>query len=223
VVFAFMAAAEIVRATPDVARVFLLFACALVIDATDGPLARWMEVKRWLPAIDGRTLDDIVDYLTYTFLPLLLVWRMGWVPEPGILWVVPALIASLFGFANEDAKDEDRGFFLGFPSYWNLVAFYIGIFHHHYGPWLNAAVLVSLTVLSILPVRFVYPNLAPAPWRAAITVGTVAWVGVLGLMLAGYPAVPQWLTWASLSLPLFYTWVSFYLWRSGRPEKIAFR
>ena len=38
------------------------------------------------PDIDGRTIDDIVDYLTFTFIPMLLVWRMGWVPfAPGLV------------------------------------------------------------------------------------------------------------------------------------------
>ncbi len=66
-------------------------------------------------SIDGRTIDDIVDYLTYTFVPLLLMWRMGWLPQPAVLWIAPALVASLFGFANTAAKDETAGFFLAFP------------------------------------------------------------------------------------------------------------
>ena len=61
--------------------VFLALAAAVMVDATDGPLARRAEVKRWMPSIDGRTIDDIVDYLTYTFVPLLLMWRMGWLPR----------------------------------------------------------------------------------------------------------------------------------------------
>src|ERR671916_3331022 len=129
VLFALAATIEICSSAPDPRLVFVLLAAAVLVDATDGPLARRAEVKRWLPSIDGRTIDDIVDYLTFTFLPLLLVWRMGWLPEPAALWVVPALLASLFGFANTGAKDEEGGFFLGFPSYWNVVAIYAGILH----------------------------------------------------------------------------------------------
>src|SRR5918993_2503448 len=87
------AAIEFCSAAPDPRFVFLALAAAVMVDATDGPLARRADVKRWMPSIDGRTIDDIVDYLTYTFVPLLLVWRMGWLPEPTVLWIAPALVS----------------------------------------------------------------------------------------------------------------------------------
>jgi len=208
VAFAFLAAAETCAAAPDARRVFLLLAAAVIVDATDGPFARRWEVKRWAARIDGRTIDDIVDYLTFTFVPLLLVWRMGWVPEPAAPWVVVPMIASLFGFANMGAKHEAAGYFLGFPSYWNVVALYAGIWHRLYGPWPNAAVLAGLAVLTVLPVRFVYPNLAPRPWRIPVIAGAVAWLAVLLWMLRDYPNTPVWPMWVSLAYPAFYTWLS---------------
>jgi phosphatidylcholine synthase len=183
------------------------------VDATDGPLARRWEVKRWLPAIEGRTIDDLVDYLTYTFVPLLLVWRMEWVPEPAAMWIAPALVASLFGFANVAAKDEAGGFFLGFPSYWNVVVFYAGFVHRIYGPWANAAVILVLAVLTVLPVRFLYPNLAPAPWRTPVIVGALIWLGVMLWMVPTYPRAPLWAVWLSLVYPAFYFGLSYRLTR----------
>ena len=211
VVLAFLAAAEIVSPTPDARTVFLLFAGTVLIDASDGPLARAWEVKRFAPDIDGRTIDDIVDYLTYTFLPLLLVWRMGWLPEPGALWVLPALLASLFGFANTGAKDEAGGFFLGFPSYWNVVALYAGILHHLYGPWINAVMLLALAALTLAPIGFLYPNLAPRPWRVPVLAGAMVWLGILFALLPGYPRPPEWLFWLSLVYPALYTALSIQL------------
>jgi phosphatidylcholine synthase len=215
---AFFAAAEIASPAPDPVRVFLFLAAAVLVDASDGPLARRWQVRRWAPEIDGRTIDDIVDYLTYTFLPLLLVWRMGWVPEPGALWIVPALVASLFGFANTGAKDEAKGFFLGFPSYWNVVALYAGIVHHAYGPWPNAVLLVALAGLTVAPVRFLYPNLAPRPWRFATTAGAFAWLAMAVLLLRGYPAPPAWLVWLSLAYPAFYVALSLHLYARRGPR-----
>lgn len=214
---AFWAAAETCRPEPNPRVVLALFAAAVVIDASDGPLARAWEVKRWAPAIDGRTIDDIVDYLTYTFLPLLLVWRMGWLPAPAGAWIVPALVASLFGFANAAAKDEGGGFFLGFPSYWNVVAFYAGIAHHHFGPWPNAMLLLALAALTVAPVRFLYPNLAPPPWKRPLLAGAVVWtLVILAMLWVGYPAVPGWLVLVSLAYPAFYTVLSAVLgWRGG--------
>ena len=212
---ALLATMEISTARPDPRVVFLLLAAAVLVDATDGPLARRAEVKRWLPSIDGRTIDDIVDYLTYTFVPLLLVWRMEWVPEPAVVWIAPALLASLFGFAHTAAKDEAGGFFLGFPSYWNVVAFYAGFAHHLYSPWVNAAALLLLAILTVLPVRFLYPNLAPRPWRMPLIVGAVVWLGMMLWLLVDYPHAPAWMAWLSLLYPAFYFWLSYRL--AARP------
>jgi phosphatidylcholine synthase len=202
---------EVCSAAPNPRLVFLLLAAAVVVDATDGPLARRAEVKLWLPSIDGRTIDDIVDYLTFTFVPLLLVWRMGWLPDPAVVWIAPALLASLFGFANTAAKDEAGGFFLGFPSYWNVVAFYAGFLHRLYGPWVNAVALVLLAILTLLPVRFLYPNLAPKPWRTPLIVGALAWLGMMLWLLVDYPDAPEWTVWLSLLYPAFYIWLSYRL------------
>ena len=75
---------------------------------------------------------------------------MGWLPgsanghdgfDLSLAWVAPAMMASLLGFANTGAKDEAAGFFLGFPSYWNLYAYYAGYWSTHGGAWLSAASL----------------------------------------------------------------------------------
>lgn len=211
VAFAFWAAVEVCAVTPSAPLVFLLLACAVLVDATDGPLARRWEVKRHAGRIDGRTIDDIVDYLTFTFVPLLLVWRMGWLPDPAALWIVPALIASLFGFANTAAKDEGDGYFLGFPSYWNIVAFYAGLWHRFYGPWPNAAILLGLSLLTVVPIKFIYPNLAPHPWRVPVIVGAVLWLVVLLVITADYFDSAAWLMWLSLAYPAFYTVLSLHL------------
>lgn len=208
VALAFAAAMEICGAAPEPRHVFLLLFGAVLIDATDGTLARRWQVKVWAERIDGRVIDDIVDYLTYTFLPLLLMWRMHWLPEPAALWVIPALIASLFGFANREAKDEKNGFFLGFPSYWNVFVFYAGLLRNEHALWINAALMVGLTLLTVVPIRFLYPNLAPGRWRAPIMAGACVWILMLASILWRYPHAPLWLVCVSLLYPLFYAVVS---------------
>ena len=216
VALAFLAALEMTVAQPDARYIFLLLFGTVFIDATDGPLARRWDVKRWAARIDGRTIDDIVDYLTFTFLPLVLMARMQWLPEPVWLWIVPALIASLFGFANREAKDESDGFFLGFPSYWNIVAFYAGFAQGPTGVWFNAALVVALAALTLAPVRFLYPNVAPRPWKVLLLLGAVVWVAILCVMLGSYPNSPGWLIGLSLVYPAFYTILSFALDRRRR-------
>src|SRR5690606_6141911 len=104
---AFMAMALVCLPDPEPRWVFFWLALAVFVDATDGALARRWRVKETAPGIDGRKIDDILDYLTFTFIPLMLVWRMGWVPLPGplpylggLIFIVPAMIASLLGFAS---------------------------------------------------------------------------------------------------------------------------
>ncbi len=216
IALAFLAAAELTRPVPDPRHVFLLLFAAVLVDATDGILARLWNVKRFAARIDGRTIDDIVDYLTYTFLPLLLMWRLGWLPSPAALWVIPALIASLFGFANRAAKDESAGFFLGWPSYWNVVAFYAGLFTGPTAAWLTAAFVVLFTILTVAPVRFLYPNLAPPPWRTPVLAGAAIYILLLVAILLLYPNAPLWLILLSLIYPIFYTALSLHLDRSPR-------
>jgi phosphatidylcholine synthase len=212
VVFAFLAAAEVAsHGRTDPRWVFLWLAGAVFVDATDGPLARCWNVKKLAPTIDGRTIDDLLDYITFAFVPLLLVWKMEWVPAPGAVFVVPAMLASLLGFANTEAKQEEEGFFVGFPSYWNIAAFYVGLWAELYGAagqWASGIAILVLTALTVLPVRFLYPNRAPAPWRSVIIVGGVAWLGLLLWMLPAYPplgsGISTGLMLVSLIFPAFY-------------------
>jgi phosphatidylcholine synthase len=215
IVAAFLAVAELMKEAPDERVVFAWLVVAVLIDAIDGPLARAWDVKRLAPDIDGRTMDDIIDYLTFTFIPLLLVWRMGWVPfAPGLLgmaWVVPALLASLLGFANVGAKDEAAGYFRGFPSYWNIAAFYLGLAFYglgEAGQWLNGVVLLALAVLTVSPIRFLYPNLAPRPWKLPVMLGAAVWLVMLLGMLLVYRRVPGWVVGVSLIYPAVYAALS---------------
>lgn len=219
IAFMFLAAAELTRAEPRAWLVFAWFLGATLVDAIDGPLARGWQVKTYAASIDGRTIDDLVDYIGFTFLPLLLIWRMGWVPGGNAMWagvwVVPPMVASLLGFAHTHAKAEEEGFFRGFPSYWNIVALYAGLLASLLGPaglWLNGLLLLSLAVLTVLPVWLIYPNLCPRPWKPLILYGSYAWTLLLVAMLPWFPhEVPGWLVLVSLIYPAIYLLLSLHL------------
>jgi phosphatidylcholine synthase len=223
VAFAFLAMASVMGEEVSPRWTFIWLATAVVIDAADGPLARLWNVKLYAARIYGRVIDDIVDYLTFTFIPMMLVWRMGWLPGPDALWVILVMMASLFGFSNATAKQEGEGFFLGFPSYWNVVAFYTGLFVAEYGAagaYFSLGSTLVLALMTILPVRFIYPNQAPDPWQWPVIVGAVIWLGMMLAMLPTFPSVPawggDWFLWASLVYPSFYFGLSFYLDLEGR-------
>ncbi len=157
-------------------QAFWLLALATLIDATDGTLARAIHIKEVLPRFDGRRLDDLIDFLTYTSLPLLLVWRAKLLPEGAEAVLLLALFASAYGFCQVEAKTAD-GYFLGFPSYWNLVALYLYLLRPWPG-WLSVGTVVTLSALTFVPWRYLYPsqrgrlnfwtNLLAAPWAALL-------------------------------------------------------
>ncbi len=110
-------------------RVVGLLGLALFIDATDGTLARVADVKRWTPHFDGRKLDDITDYLNYTFVPVVFAYRYGLVTGlAGQVILGLVLILSAYGFCRVVAKTDD-GYFTGFPNFWNILILYLYLFH----------------------------------------------------------------------------------------------
>ncbi len=130
-------------------------AVALFVDGVDGSLARWARVKEKAPRIDGDTLDLVIDYLTYVFVPALFIWRAELVP-PGLApWLAAAiLVSSLYVFARTDMKTDD-GYFRGFPALWSVVAFYLYVLQ--VSPGVGAGVVAVLAVMTFAPIHFVHP------------------------------------------------------------------
>src|SRR5580765_6955588 len=50
---------------------------ALIIDAIDGPLARKLDVVRLQPNWSGETLDLVVDFVAYVFVPAYAITASG--------------------------------------------------------------------------------------------------------------------------------------------------
>src|SRR4051794_30881152 len=77
---------------------FGLMMIATAIDATDGWFARAARVHDVLPQFDGSALDNLIDFHTYTSLPLLLLWRAGVLPGAMSWLLLLPLLASAYGF-----------------------------------------------------------------------------------------------------------------------------
>ena len=152
-VLAFLALMAIIEEDWDRALLWLLV--ALAVDGLDGSLARWARVKERAPSIDGATLDLIIDYLNYVFVPAVLIWRAELVP-PSLAPALAAgiLISSLYNFTREDLKTEDN-YFRGFPALWNVVAFYL--FVARAGGDVGAVAVCVLAALTFAPVHFIHP------------------------------------------------------------------
>lgn len=135
---------------------FWLMGVAIVIDAVDGCFARLLQVSQMIPRIDGALLDNIVDFFTYTLVPVFLLLVVPIVPDSmRLLCAFVITLASAYQFTQAEAKTSDY-FFLGFPSYWNIALFYL--FFWQTAPWLNAGILLLLALLSFVPIKYVYPS-----------------------------------------------------------------
>lgn len=188
---------------------FAWLAAATFIDSTDGTLARRVRVKQVLPNFDGARLDDIVDYLNYVVVPLVLAYHAALIPRGPVGLAIGALplLASGYGFCQLDAKTADH-FFKGFPSYWNIVVFY---FYALASPvWLNVVMLVLLSFLVFVPIRYLYPSRNPTARRTTHVLG-VLWALCMVTLLAQFPTPQRWLAWASLFFPVYYFALSLHL------------
>jgi phosphatidylcholine synthase len=171
-------------------------------------LARALRVSERLPWFNGAKLDDIVDYLCYVFVPALFVWRAILVPDAWTMNVVGAmLLSSAYGFNRADAKSADH-FFTGFPSYWNIVVFYLLVLQ--LPDRVNGAILLALAAMVFVPIRYVYPSRTPVLRRLTNVLGVI-WGVLIGVMLWQYPAISPPVLWASLVFPVYYFGLSLWL------------
>jgi phosphatidylcholine synthase len=198
----------IVRGGEEAFRAALgLMILATLIDSTDGWLARRARVKEFAPGFDGRRLDDLIDFQTYTSLPLLLIWRAGILTGGQAWWLLLPLLASAYGFSQVNAKTDD-GFFLGFPSYWNIVAFYLYLLRPPV--WISLALIITLSLLTFVPWRYLYPS-QRAPFSRLTNLLAIVWVASLLLILARVPDDSRWLILLSLAFPIYYMLMSWAL------------
>jgi len=188
---------------------------AVIIDGVDGALARRAQVTRVLPGIDGTLLDNLVDYANYVLVPAFLIHRAALLPPAFSVFGAAAIcLASAFQFSQADAKTDDH-YFKGFPSYWNVVAFYLLVLGT--GPWTNLAVVFALCVLVFAPVYWVYPSRTRA-WRVPTLVLSALWGVLLAAILASYPEHEAWLAWVSLLFVVYYVLLSVALTAERRRE-----
>ena len=203
-VLAFLAAQSAID--HDFRTAFFYLAAQVFVDATDGVLARAVRVSERLPWFSGSKLDDLVDYLTYVFVPALIVWRGLLVVDP---WtdVVPwaMLLSSGYGFSHMKAKTNDH-FFTGFPSYWNIVVLYLFVLQ--LSPDMNALILLAFAVMVFVPIRYIYPSRTTILPRTT-NVLAVVWSATMLVILWQYPEASRTLVLASLAFPVFYFGLSF--------------
>ena len=187
---------------------FWLMSLAVVIDATDGTLARAVRVKELIPWFDGDRLEDVIDYANYVIVPCFFLFRANLLPPQDASWLAALpLIASAYVFCRKEAKTADH-FFLGFPSYWNIVAFYL--YTLQTPRWINAFSVIILSILVFVPISYVYPSRSPVYRGLTNSLGVLWAISVL-LVIYLLPEPPPHLVFASLLFPAYYTVLSFWV------------
>src|SRR5688572_28198877 len=182
-VLAFLAARAAM--TQDFRAAFLWLFAAVLVDSSDGALARRAHVHERLPNFSGAKLDDIVDYLTFVFVPAVILSRANVITGAWTIPVVAAmLLSSLFGFVSEDAKTDDH-FFTGFPSYWNVVALYLVVLR--LTPAMNAVILLILSALVFVRIGYVYPTRTTTARTLTLTLGLL-WSVLMLVLIMQLPA-----------------------------------
>jgi phosphatidylcholine synthase len=192
----------------------LLMLAAFVIDALDGTLARAAGVAQALPQVDGRRLDDMVDFVNYVIVPAVFMVAAGSLPHWGFA-ALPVL-ASCYGFSQVAAKTEDD-FFLGFPSYWNIVAIYAWRLGTPSAA--GAAIVAFLSLMVFVPIKYAYPSKLRV-LRAPTAILGLLWTLALAVCVLEPDRVRAFhLLELTLAFPAYYFAIS--IWLGGPHRKPA--
>jgi phosphatidylcholine synthase len=183
------------------AGMFAWLGLALAVDAADGPLARRLEVARTLPRWSGETLDLVVDFTTYVFVPAYAIAASGLLPAglgapAGVLVVVTGALY----FADRAMKTPDN-YFRGFPALWNVAAFYLLLLRP--GPASATVIVVALAVATFVPFPFIHPLRVPR--YRAFNIAVLAVWGVLAVVALARDLMPP--AWVTVALCLIGVYV----------------
>lgn len=128
----------------------------LIIDGIDGTMARKLKVKELIPEIDGTLLDNITDYINYTFIPVIFFYLGEFIEKKyKVAICIGILLSSAYQFSRTDAKTDDN-YFRGFPSLWNLFVILNIIFKMEQ---ITNLITMSICIIaSFIPIKFIYPS-----------------------------------------------------------------
>lgn len=193
---------------------FLAMWATAAIDSVDGTLARRARVKEVVPGFDGALLDNIIDFLTFVFLPALALPALGLLPSGWEWWAALPVLASGYQFCQSTAKTDEA--FIGFPSYWNVVVLFLYVLDSP--PWVTVTLLGVLSLLVFVPTHYLYPS--RTRWMQPVTLGLggIWGVMVIAMGLAPDSAWAETLGWVGLYFPVYYFVASFVHDRRVRAE-----
>ena len=172
----------------NIPMMWLWFVIALIVDGVDGTLARKVGVRQVIPWFDGGVVDNLVDYLTWTFLPaLFMAMYLPFGPKPlPVIMMVVIIVSSVFCYANDGEKSNDN-YFVGFPAAWNCVAIVMYVLQTP--AWVNIAATIFLAIMTLVPLHYTHP--ARVKRFRTLNIAAVAlWFLATCWLVAIYPERP---------------------------------
>ena len=190
----------------DWPQMFVWLGIALFIDGIDGTFARRLRVAELLPRWSGDVLDLVVDILNYVFVPAYALAVSGLLPAAAAipLGIAIVITGSLY-FADRLMKTSDY-YFRGFPAVWNVAAFYLFLLKPE--PWLGAAAIAVLAVLTFVPFHVVHP-VRTAHLRGLTIAALVLWTLLAIFAVAKNLAPGFWTVAALCALVVYFIAVGF--------------
>lgn len=189
----------------QVREAWLLLVFSVAIDAVDGSLIRWLDVKKLCPEYDGERLDEYADLITFVIAPVGIALGTNILPNNilGIGTVLAVVGGSCLQFSYQRAKTKLA--FWGFPSYWNVIFFYGWALSpdHNIMLYLSWGLVIAL----FLPIPFIYPSRTPR-FRITTISLTIAWSVALVYYL-WFPSAAIDIIYYSLFFPAYYVGLSF--------------
>ena len=180
---------------------FAWLGIALFVDGIDGALARHVDVANRLPRWSGDTLDLVVDFTTYVFVPAYAVAAGGLVPPlAAIPLAIVIVVSGALYFADRRMKTTDN-YFRGFPAVWNAPVFYLFLLRPD--PWIAAAAIVLLAVLTFVPVPFLHP-FRVRRFRTFSALLIVAWAALAVVALLRDMSPGPWVTGVLCAIALYF-------------------
>ena len=177
IIFSFMALVSVIEGYKLLTFMFL--GIALLVDIVDGTLARKYKTEIIFPNIDGKTLDTIIDYINYIFIPCIMIYKFGYLP-PELKIIIPIFIicVSLYSYVNTKLVDTSFSY-IGFPSIWNVILLYLEILS--FNQWINLFIISFFLLLKFVPFRVIHPmrNVAFKKTNIIILFGTLLTSSIL--------------------------------------------
>jgi phosphatidylcholine synthase len=185
----------------DWTLMFVWLGIALLVDGVDGTLARRYQVAERLPRWSGDSLDFVVDFVTYVFVPSYAIAAGGLLPG-AIALPLGILIVTTGALYFADRRMKMSGnYFRGFPVLWNAAAFYLFLLQPP--PWIAAAGVTCLLILTFVPFPFIHPIRVAK--RRNVNIALLVLWSLLAVVALGYDLHPgPWVTAGLAAIGLYF-------------------